>query len=246
MLELFVAIVTFVILLGAAVGGLLSNTRLRSSHLQDETNATVRLVANIFVVMTSLVLGLMMNSARNTLDTNERNVHAFATDLILLDRSIRALGDQADKAHRYLVDYVETSLKDANIADENMQAEALLEAVGTSLREIRLTDDQQVALWNDSRQLYRQAVQQRWVVVDASGGTIPTPVIVTMIGWLTIIFASFGYRAPRNAVVIVSFILAALLISATLFLILDMDAPTTGLIQVSNQPFKRVLVELRR
>jgi hypothetical protein len=244
--DLFVAIVTFLCLLGAAVGGLFSSAKLGSKHLQDDTNATVRLVANIFVVMASLVLGLMMNSARNTLDTNERNVHALATDLILLDRAMRALGPQADKAHRYLTEYVETSLKDTNIADENPQAEALLNAVGTSLREIRLGDDQQVALWNDARQLYRQAVQQRWVVVDAAGRTIPTPLIILVIGWLMIIFASFGYRAPRNAVVGASFILAALLMSGTLFLILDMDAPTTGLIQVTNQPFQRVLAELQR
>jgi hypothetical protein len=241
-----VTIVMCLCLLGAAFVGLFANAKLGSRHLQDDTNATVRLVANIFVVMTSLVLGLMMNSARNTLAANEHNVQTLATELILLDRTMRALGPQAATAHQFLVDYVQKSLRDANIADENPQAEALLDAVGTSLREIRLSDDQHAALWNDARQLYQQVVQQRWVVVDAAGGTIPTPPIVIVIGWLVIIFASFGYRAPHNAVVIASFVLAALLMSCTLFLILDMDAPTTGLIQVSNQPFQRVLAELQR
>jgi len=70
--------------------------------------------------------------------------------------------------------------------------------------------------------------------------------IILVIAWLVMIFASFGYRAPRNAVVIAAFVVAALLMSATLFLILDMDAPKTGLIQVSNQPFQRALAELQR
>lgn len=245
MRELFVAVATFLCLLGAAVGGLLGNAKLPSRHLQDDTNATVRLIANIFVVMTSLVLGLMMNSARNTLELNERNVHALATDLILLDRLMQALGPQADPAHRHLVEYVQASLKDANIAKKDPEAEGFLGAVGTSLREIRLSDDQQTALWNDARQLYRQVVRQRWVVVDAAGARIPTPLIILVVAWLVMIFGSFGYRAPRNAIVIGSFGVAALLMSGTLFLILDMDAPTTGLIQVSSQPFQRALEELQ-
>ena len=244
--EVLIAIVTVFCLLSAAIGGLLCSAKLRSRHLQDDTNATVRLVANIFVVMTTLVLSLMMNSARNTLELNERNVHALATDLILLDRLMRSLGPQAEQARQHLVEYVQTSLTDSNIAEKDPQAESFLGAVGESLREIRPSNDQQTALWNDARQLYQQAVQQRWVVVDASSGTIPAPLIILVIAWLVMIFASFGYRAPRNAVVIAAFVVAALLMSATLFLILNMDAPKTGLIQVSNQPFQRALAELQR
>lgn len=120
---------------------------------------------------------------------------------------------------------------------EGSLAEALLDAVGTSLREVRVSNDQQTALWNDAPLLYRQTVQQRWVVVDASGGTIPTPLISLVIAWLVMIFGSFGYRAPRSAIVIGYFDVAALLMSGTLFLILDMDAPTKGLIQVSTNHF---------
>ena len=78
---------------------------------------------------------------------------------------------------------------------------------------MQLSGDQQVSLWNDARLLYRQVVQQRWVVVDQSGGTIPPPLIVMLIIWLMVIFASFGYQAPRNRVVTSSFIVAALLVS---------------------------------
>jgi hypothetical protein len=53
-------------LMAAALGGFLG-TAGRSGRSQDDTKTTVRLAANLFVVMTSLVLGLMMNSAKNTL-----------------------------------------------------------------------------------------------------------------------------------------------------------------------------------
>jgi hypothetical protein len=83
-------------------------------------------------------------------------------------------------------------------------------------------------------------------VVDQSGGTIPTPLIVMLIIWLILIFASFGYQAPRNRIVTSSFVVAAFLVSAALYLILDMDAPISGLTRTSNVPFQRALVQLQR
>jgi hypothetical protein len=123
--------------------------------------------------------------------------------------------------------------------------EAILDAAGTSLRAIRVSGDQHVALWNDARQLYRQVVQQRWLMVDAAGGTIPTPVIAMVVCWLTLIFASFGYRSPRNAIAATSFVVAVLLISGALYLILDMDTPASGLIQASDRPLQHALSELQ-
>jgi len=88
----------------------------------------VRLVGNLFVVMTSLLLGLMLNSAKNTFETNNRNIRALATELVLLDRTMRALGPEAEDARRHLVEYVHTALKEANVLEESPQAEASLEA----------------------------------------------------------------------------------------------------------------------
>jgi hypothetical protein len=199
--EFLVAVLAFLSMMGAAFLGIFSKTWLSSDHLPDDTSSAVRLVANLFVVMTSLLLGLMLTSAKNTLETNNRNIRALATELILLDRIMRGLGPEGQDARRHLVEYVQTSLKGANILEEDPQAEASLDVAGTSLRAIRVSDKQKVALWNDVRQLYRQVVQQRWVVIDASGGTIPKPLIVMLILWLTIVFVGFGYRAPRNTIV---------------------------------------------
>ena len=243
--ELPAAVLTFVCLTAAALAGLFG-AAIHRSPTQDDINTTVRLVANIFVVMTSLVLGLMLNSAKNTFETDNRNVHALATDLILLDRTMKALGPQADEARRHLTEYVQTSLTEASILEEDSKAETLLNAVGASLGAIQVSNDQQVSLWNDARLLYRQIVGQRWVVIDQSGGTIPTPLIVMLIVWLVVIFASFGYQAPRSRVVASSFVIAALLISAALYLIVDMDSPATGLIKTSNAPFQRALAQFQR
>ena len=104
--ESIVAVLAFVSMMGAALVGRFRKTRPSSEHQQDDTSSVVRLVGNLFVVMTSLVLGLMLNSAKNTFETNSQDIRALATEIILLDRTMRALGPEAGDARRHLVEYV--------------------------------------------------------------------------------------------------------------------------------------------
>ena len=80
MSEFVVAVLAFLSMMGAALLGLFSKTRLPSEHLQDDIHSVVGLVANLFVVMTALVLGLMLSSAKNTFETNNRDIRTLATE----------------------------------------------------------------------------------------------------------------------------------------------------------------------
>ena len=62
--------------------------------------------------------------------------------------------------------------------------------------------------------------------------------------WLMLIFASFGYCAPRNAVVVASLVVSSFLIAGAIYLTLDMDIPFDGTIQVSPEPLMRAVAEL--
>jgi hypothetical protein len=228
----------------AALLGLFGRKRLPPELLEDQTTLAVGLVASLFLVVTSLVLGLMLGAGRSDLAANDANIQRLATEVILLDRTMRAIGPETDEARRHLLEYVNQTLREGNIMEDDPQAAAALDATGASLRVIRLSDRQQIELWNNARELYRQVIREHWL--PASGATIPVALIVILIFWLSVIFASFGYRAPPNAVVMASFLLAAFLISASLYLILDMDSLSSGLFRTSNLPFQRALAELRR
>ena len=246
MIELLMPISAFCCMLGAVFVGFKVNSKCCALNTHSQTQETIGLISNMFVVITALVLGLMLNSAKGTFETNNNNVRTLASQIILLDRTMRSLEPQAAEARGHLRDYILASLKEPNILEEDPEAAGSLEAAGASLRAIHVSDDQKLALWNDARQLYRQVVQQRWVVVDTSGGTIPTPMIVLLILWLSAAFAGFGFRAPDNAVVRVSLLIAALLISGGLYVIFDMDTPSSGLFRTSNFPFQRALAHLQR
>ena len=77
-----------------------------------------------------------------------------------------------------------------------------------------------------------------------SGSSVSTPFLVVVVFWLTMIFGSFGLRAPRNATAMVVLIVAALSVAASVFLIMEMDSPFTGLMKVSGAPLRFTLAHL--
>src|SRR3954466_12847289 len=106
MYEILVAGAIFLCLVTASLGSIVVSEKLPPHYRDDDTHNVIRLAANIFVVAASLVLGLLLNSAKNTYESVDRNVHAFATDLILLDRNLRHYGPEALAIRQQLAGYV--------------------------------------------------------------------------------------------------------------------------------------------
>jgi hypothetical protein len=77
-----------------------------------------------------------------------------------------------------------------------------------------------------------------WQFSDKNLGTIPLPFLVVVIAWLAILFASFGIFAPKNATVIVSFLLCSFAISSGLKIVLDLNTPFGGAVKISGFPLR--------
>lgn len=246
----WVAIGTFGCLLSASLLMTHWYPKLSTRHRDEDTHTVIRLVANIFVVMTSLVFGLMINSAKNTYESIDASFHAYATDMIIFDRTLRTYGDAAQQPRGLLVTYLERAIATPYRGDEALQhrtsqAAQYLDEIGKSLAGIRPPDRFHETLLQDMRQQYHGLIEQRWRIVEQSEGAIPGPLIGMLVAWLTLIFATFGYRAPRNPMVIGMFTVASLLIAASVYLVLDMDIPFHGPIQISDQPLRRALAEMQ-
>ncbi|WP_430395881.1 hypothetical protein [Ferrovibrio sp.] len=244
------ALAVFALLAGAALIAMRFSSRLPAHHRSEDTALIVRHIANVFVVMTSLVFGLMINSAKDTFETIDKSMHAFATELILLDRSLRSYGQDGTDARKALIMYVEVAIQSpARTSDgphyEIGPAERSLNAIGDALGRILPDNGLQASLLVDARQQFHRIVERRWSIVEQSEGVLPMPMVYILIAWLTLIFASFGFRAPQNAIVIAAFLSGALLISAAFYFVLDMDIPFSGAIEVSDAPLRRALAELK-
>jgi len=83
-------------------------------------------------------------------------------------------------------------------------------------------------------------------VVAATQPSVPVPFLVILVFWLTIIFASFGVFAPRNAMVLIVFFVCALSVSLAVFLVLEMGSPFDGLLKVSADPLRYAYTHLNQ
>jgi ABC-type Na+ efflux pump permease subunit len=82
--------------------------------------------------------------------------------------------------------------------------------------------------------------------IEEEENTTPTPFLVVLIFWLTVMFASFGLFAPRNTIAVVVLFLGAVSLSGAIFLIEELNNPLGGFIAISRAPMDRALSYIGR
>jgi hypothetical protein len=234
------------------VGCLFLHDKLPERLRDQRTHDVIKLAIGIVVVMTSLVLGLLIASSKSSFDAVDRDVHSFATQLILLDRQMKLYGPETRPAHGLLTTYVERALEGTwpkngrPVVIEDKDAGLMLDEVIQSLREVNPQDATHKAFLDAALQRARQVEELRWVLIAQSDRGVSQPLIFALVGWLALIFASFGFNAPRNPVVIVMLLLCTASIAAAVYLILDMATPFDGPLKVSPAPLVRALAFMRQ
>src|SRR3954453_11570747 len=105
-------LLVFALLAAAALLVLWLHPRLPAMHRSKETTDIVRLGIGLVATITALVLGLLITSVKGSFDRVAHDVQAFATELILLDRTLRSYGPGADDARALLTRYTQQALQE--------------------------------------------------------------------------------------------------------------------------------------
>jgi hypothetical protein len=249
------------IVLGLALFALLSITaltalylcpRLPDHQLSKETQDAVKVGVGMVVILSALLLGLLITSAKGTFDTAARDLKHFATQIVLLDRTLRTYGPQGDAARALIPRYVEQALAGTWPSDnrselvDDPQAERLLLQLQNAVLVLAPETSTQRALSDELENQIRRVIELRWTLVEEATTSLNVPLVTVLVIWLSLVFASFGYNAPRNPLVMITFILCAASIGGAMFLIIQMDQPFSGLIKVSPTPLQTALVHIRQ
>jgi hypothetical protein len=87
-------------------------------------------------------------------------------------------------------------------------------------------------------------LKTRLLLFAKAGESIPMPFLVVLVSWLSILFASFSVFANNNATTIAALCIFSLAASASIFLILELSQPFTGLMMISSEPLREALAPL--
>jgi hypothetical protein len=221
--------------------------RLPEKHLVGDTKDVVRLGTGLIATIAALVLGLLINSAKSSFDSQTAHIQHIAADVILIDQLLGVYGPEATPAREQLRQAIEPMI--ARLWQEpNSASLTAFEGPGRdAYLEIALlkpqTDLQRI-LKDRAIQEIIDLAQARLTLFEQAGNSLHTPFVTVLVLWLAIIFASFGLFSELNLLSVGALVTLAISASSALFLILELSGPFTGLLQISRTPLRNALAPL--
>jgi hypothetical protein len=240
MSSIVVSLITFTVVFGGALVGIVLRSILPENHLTDDSGNVVKVGVGLIATIAALVLGLLIASAKSSLDIQNSELTEMSSRIVLLDRVLAHYGPEAKQARNELHSSVVRSFEWVSSKDATGPSQfgpsANGEVLYDSIQGLSPRDDAQRSLQAQALSIVIALGQTRWLMAEQRANSISVPLLVVLIFWLAIIFIGFGLFAPRNVTAVVSLLVSALSVSSAIFLILEMYSPYAGLIRVSGAP----------
>ena len=246
-----VGLTVFGLVFAGALAGVFLNRLLPAEHLSKETQDVIRLSTGMLSVLASLVLGLLIASAKTSFDRIDTDVRHFSSNVIELGDSLRGIGPSAAPALTLLHDYITRSVhthsggvEEPDVVEDAAAGDLLLR-LRDSIIELPNSTPREAMLRAQAWGLFQTLQQNRWNIIQEAPNTFPTAVQYILIAWIAFIFMSFELGiSPHNTTVLAALLICAAAIGGAIFLVDEMDAPFDGLIMISGAPMQKALAHL--
>ena len=244
-----ISTLVFVCVFGAAMLAMRVRAAIPQHHLTEGAESAIKLAAGLVGTMSALVLGLLLASAQTQYYADSNVTTQMAATAILLDRMIAGFGSDATPVRADLRRNVESMRHGIWPDDTSMPVQLDPSTVdGTELYIAIESLEPKTGVQRSLKpQIQQKAIalgQMRWQLAEQANTDVSAPLLVVVVCWLAVIFFSYGLFAPANATVVVMLLFAALSVSDAIFLILELDTPYGGLIQISSKPIDSALEHL--
>jgi hypothetical protein len=248
MSSISVALITFVCIFGGVFLGMALSMLLPGHHLSSDSKDSVKMAAGIVATMAALVLGLLVGSSKSSFDNMNSGITQIGAKVIMLDRTLAHYGPESKDIRDNLRGAIGNVLRHVWPEEKNgekslsiVEKSRGLEALQASIKGLSPRTEDQKLQQSQADQLVGDLAQLRWMLIEQQQNQLPTPLLVVLVFWLSMLFTSFGLFAARNITVISALCISAISVSAALFIILEMNTPLDGMIKVSSAPIHKAL-----
>jgi hypothetical protein len=241
----------FAVIFRGGMLGLLLGKVIPEGYRGDATKTIVQTATGMVSLSAALVLGLLVATAKNKFDINNKQTEEFAANLMQINRELVNYGTESDDIKSLLRKYTVAKIaatwpKESGPKPglDDPPAWQLLESVQQKLRGLVPQSESQRSIVTGALQTAAELTKTTWLQTAQESDHVPQPFVLILIAWLFVLFISFGLFAPRNALVVVALLVCALSIAGAVALIVDMDAPFEGIIVISAQPMQESLAKM--
>jgi hypothetical protein len=240
--------VTLACLCAGTLLGSLIRSRLPDHHLRDDSKDVLTMASGMIATLVALVIGLLVSSSKTSFDQASSGVTQIGAKVILLDRALVRYGPETKAIRERMREQIATSIE--RLWPTGRGANPNLAAVehGTGMDDVlemieRLApqDEARRAIRSHALQTCSELVNSRWLMIEQAQTTLPTVFLGILIFWLTVLFASLGLLAPRNVTTWSSLFVCAVSMAGAIYLILEMNRPLEGAVQISPAPLRKAL-----
>lgn len=245
--------VVFAAVFGGAFLGMFLRAVLPEHHLSTKSKDIIKISMAMIATLAALVVGLLIASAKSSFETKSSELTRAATQYVLLDRTMAEYGpDTRDTREllrqillmRFHQIWPENGAK--GLAPEAVGQGPGVEAIQRKLLDLAPQNDAQRWLKSRALQITNDIAEVRWTAAEQMGSSIPWPFLTILVFWFAMIFASFGLFAPPNGSVIIALFFCALSVAGSIYLIVEMDQPYSGLIKLTSAPVVAALSQIGR
>lgn len=246
-----IAGIAFASIFGATVLSMLLRSTLPDRYLSAGSKEAVSLGTGLIATMSAVLLGLLISATRTSYEEKRNQVIRMTADIIELDLLMKDYGPEARPVRQVMRDAVPLMIgsiwrenADRFRSEANAVPDAGAEAVLYKLQELSPRDDAQRARRDRALVVGLDLAQIQLLLFAQPANAISTPFITVLVLWLTFIFGTFSVYARANPLIIVVLFVCALAASSAIFLILDLDRPFAGLLQIPSAPLRNALPPL--
>lgn len=240
-----ICVVILCCLLAGALAGMGLRGIIPRHHLDSDTRDLIKLGVGLIGTMSALVLGLLVASTKGSYDTKRSELAQMAGNVIMLDRVLAHYGTEAGDVRAALRSLIAGMLEGSGAKSslEQLSEAAPVggERIFEQIQDLVPHTDAQRGLQAHAKSLSIDIGQMRWLLFAQSGTSISRPFLVIVVFWLTVLYVSFGLFAPRNATAAITLLVSAVSVAAAMFLILDLDHPFSGFMQIPDTPVRNAL-----
>ena len=244
-----VAVIVFALTFGSGLVGLYLHERLPQHHRESDSKDVVKLVMGLVATVAALVLGLLISSAHRSYEAQQAEVQQIAVHLFQLDRALERL--DAREARQLLRSIVKAEVDRAaetggiqKSIESPLEAQRAAAVMFERISSLKPADETQRFVQARALQLLGSLGDTRLLLSEQARGAISWPFLVVLVFWLAMLFVGFGLFARRNATLVAALLLGAASVAGAIFLILEMNRPYTGMMQISIEPIRYVLTRM--
>ena len=206
--------------------------------------------------LTAVVLGIVTASAAAEFDQANNAIRSMAVGTAELGDLLKSYGPEAEPTRDQLKEMLRSL--PANLAGANSNgtgagaqpASALwswTEDVYAAVANLKPATEVQKELRNRALDVIGDPIgaRERWAFV-VRPAPLPPVFLIAVLVWLVLEFLAFGLCSPRSPVTALLTVVAAVVVSSSVFLVLELKDPISGYVRVSTEPLTQAIALMER